>query len=218
MHIQTNSLSLSLTHIYIYIYTHTHAHAHREALARRCERELSEVGTEVLTKVVKQLVTVLDTLELSRQNLKAQTDGEAAVIKSYCEIEDQLISTLKAQGIETVEALGTPFDPMLHEAVQQKDSDEYVEGLVCLQYQRGYKLGQKLIRPATVVVSAGPGPSSQGSSAPPGDNEAQATEAQSSGADSMGAGEGVQDAAAASVAAEDKAGDATSSAASDGSA
>jgi molecular chaperone GrpE len=195
-----------------------------------------------LTKVVKQLVTVLDTLELSRQNLKAQTDGEAAVIKSYCEIEDQLISTLKAQGIETVEALGTPFDPMLHEAVQQKDSDEYVEGIVCLQYQRGYKLGQKLIRPATVVVSAGPGPSSQGSSAPPGDNEAQATEAQSSGADSMGAGaqssgadsmgagaqssgadsmgagEGVQDAAAASVAAEDKAGDATSSAASDGSA
>jgi hypothetical protein len=120
---------------------------------------MAEAGTEVLVKVVKQLMTVLDTLELSRQNLKSQTEGEASIISKYCELEDQLINTLKTHGIETVQALGTPFDPNLHEAVQQKESDKYVEGVVCVQYQRGYRLGQKLIRPATVVVSAGPGPS-----------------------------------------------------------
>jgi molecular chaperone GrpE (heat shock protein) len=143
------------THTYIHKYIHTY----REAIARRSEREMADAETESLVKVVKQMITVLDTLELSRQNLKSNTEAEANIIAEYCKVEDQLLDTLKAKGIETVQALGLQFDPNLHEAVQQKESDLYVEGVVCVQYQRGYRLGQKLIRPATVVVSAGPGPS-----------------------------------------------------------
>jgi len=71
-------------------------------------------------------------------------------------VRKQLEDFLRDHGVETLDAEGKPFDPNLHEAVAQEDSPEIPEGHVIRQLRRGFKLKDRLIRPATVVVSKGP--------------------------------------------------------------
>jgi molecular chaperone GrpE len=67
-----------------------------------------------------------------------------------------LKSTLKEAGLEEVDALGNAFDPVWHEAVSQKETTEVPEGQVVEQARKGYKLNERLIRPANVVVAKAP--------------------------------------------------------------
>jgi molecular chaperone GrpE len=62
---------------------------------------------------------------------------------------------LKDSGVEAIEAVGTPFDPNFHEAIGQEASAEVAEGSVLRQLRRGYRLKDRLLRPATVIVSKG---------------------------------------------------------------
>ena len=72
-------------------------------------------------------------------------------------ILDQLLGVLKESGVEPVDAMGQPFDPNLHEALSQEETTEVEEGTVVQQVQRGYKLNDRLVRPARVVVAKAPG-------------------------------------------------------------
>ena len=74
-------------------------------------------------------------------------------------MNEELLALLEGLGVEMVEALGKEFDANDHEAVQMQESLEYGDQMVCVQYQRGYRVGGRLVRPALVVVSSGPGPS-----------------------------------------------------------
>ena len=67
----------------------------------------------------------------------------------------QLHAVLREAGVEVVNAEGQPFDPQLHEAVQHVESDAHPAGKVIQQLRKGYKLSDRLLRPATVVVSKG---------------------------------------------------------------
>ena len=67
----------------------------------------------------------------------------------------QLQDFLASCGVETIDATGQPFDPKLHEAIAQEESKEFAEGIVIRQLRKGYKLKDRLIRPANVVVSKG---------------------------------------------------------------
>jgi molecular chaperone GrpE len=67
----------------------------------------------------------------------------------------QLQEFLANSGVETIEATGQPFNPNLHEAIAQEQSDEIDEGVVIRQLRKGYRLKDRLIRPANVVVSKG---------------------------------------------------------------
>jgi molecular chaperone GrpE len=68
----------------------------------------------------------------------------------------QLTDFLTENGLEPIDALGKQFDPNLHEAIGHEPSDEIPEGQVIRQTRRGYRLKDRLLRPATVVVSSGP--------------------------------------------------------------
>ena len=59
------------------------------------------------------------------------------------------------EGVTVIEAVGQPFDPNYHEAVIQAESDEYEEGIVCQEVQKGYKIDNKVLRHARVIVSKG---------------------------------------------------------------
>ncbi|XVF56757.1 hypothetical protein PTKIN_Ptkin06aG0145500 [Pterospermum kingtungense] len=65
---------------------------------------------------------------------------------------------LGSLGLEPVETVGNPFDPMLHEAIMLEDSTEFEEGIILQEFRKGFKIGEKLLRPSMVKVSAGPGP------------------------------------------------------------
>jgi molecular chaperone GrpE len=73
-------------------------------------------------------------------------------------IQQQLKSALTDAGLEEIDAAGKAFDPNFHEAVSQQDSSEVPEGNVLQQLRKGYKLRDRLLRPATVIVARKPAP------------------------------------------------------------
>ena len=66
----------------------------------------------------------------------------------------QLEEMMKKEGLEAIEAVGQPFNPEYHQAVMQIESDEYESGMVVEEFQKGYKLKEKVIRPSMVKVNA----------------------------------------------------------------
>ena len=70
-------------------------------------------------------------------------------------VQKQFQDFLSSAGVEMIDATGHHFDPQLHEAISQEESDQVPDGIVIRQLRRGYKLRDRLIRPANVVVSKG---------------------------------------------------------------
>jgi molecular chaperone GrpE len=71
-------------------------------------------------------------------------------------IQQQLKGVLAGAGLEEIDANGKPFDPMLHEAISQLETDDAPEGQVVQQIRKGYKLRDRLLRPAAVIVAKKP--------------------------------------------------------------
>ena len=69
---------------------------------------------------------------------------------------------MKEMGVEGIKSVGHQFDPKVHEAVSEEESQDVAEGIVIKQWRSGYKIGDKIIRPASVVVSKGPGAAPSG--------------------------------------------------------
>ncbi len=82
-------------------------------------------------------------------NMDAIKQGLEMILKEYKKGLDEL-------GVESYNAVGEKFDPKLHDAMTNEPSDDVEEGYVTKQWNVGYKLGERLLRPATVVVSSGP--------------------------------------------------------------
>jgi len=129
-----------------------------ENFRRRSATDLTNAKNAALSSVLKDLVTVLDNFELAAANVKAETEKEESIKTSYDALGKQLTNTLTKLGVTAIDPLGMDFDPMVHDAIQQAESDEYAEGKVCKALQRGYMVGEQTLRAAVVVVSAGPGP------------------------------------------------------------
>ncbi|HEY5743000.1 MAG TPA: nucleotide exchange factor GrpE, partial [Terrimicrobiaceae bacterium] len=85
------------------------------------------------------------------------TSEAAGILQGLQMVRKQLEDFLRDHGVEIVNAEGSSFDPNLHEAVGHEPSPDVSEGTVLRQLRKGFKLKDRLIRPATVVVSKGPG-------------------------------------------------------------
>lgn len=129
-----------------------------ENYRRRSMEDLRKQDAKSTAKVCKEILGVLDNFERAIKAVDAQTEKEKAISSSYQAINKQLLDALVKLKVEPLDAIGEQFDPALHEAIQKMESEEYREDIVCAQYQRGYKIGETLIRPAIVAVSSGPGP------------------------------------------------------------
>jgi molecular chaperone GrpE len=90
------------------------------------------------------------------QNAQAPQSAIAALQDGITMIQQQLKGILAGTGLEEVDANGKPFDPTLHEAVMQMETADAPEGQVVQQIRRGYKLQDRLLRPAAVVVAKKP--------------------------------------------------------------
>jgi molecular chaperone GrpE len=118
---------------------------------RRTEQERQEFARFANADLVLSLLPVLDDLDRALEHIPPKfarndwVEGVRAVARKFR-------STLEAQGVKPIEALGQPFDPNFHEALRQ---DRGQEGIVIEEYQKGYTLHDKLLRPARVVVGNG---------------------------------------------------------------
>jgi len=128
-----------------------------ENFKKRAVREKQEAIKYGNESLLQKLVPVLDHFDMALA--AAQTGGNEAAkslqdgIQMICQ---QLKNALVEAGLEEVDAAGKPFDPNLHEAVAQSETADAPEGQVVQQLRKGYKLRERLLRPASVVVAKRP--------------------------------------------------------------
>lgn len=121
----------------------------RKRTVREKQDWIALAGKDILS----DLLPVLDNFE---RGLSAAADTPPAVLDGFSQIHAQLLAVLKKAGAEPIETDGLPFDPSLHEAISRLPSPTLPEGAILACTRRGWLLGGKLLRPAQVVVSAGP--------------------------------------------------------------
>lgn len=123
-----------------------------ENYRKRTSREVERFRKTATETVIHDILPVLDNLELAVSHAE---DSDAPIANGVSMVVKQLIEVLERSGLECIEALGQPFDPNVHEAVSQIESDDVPKDIVAQEIQRGYKLGGQILRPTKVVVSAG---------------------------------------------------------------
>lgn len=121
---------------------------------KRTLKEKEELELQVKRSTISELLPVVDNFERARAQIKPQNDGEMVIHKSYQGVYKQLVDCLKRIGVAPMRPEGQEFDPNLHEAVMREATDEYQEGVVIEQLQRGYFLGERVLRHAMVKVAA----------------------------------------------------------------
>lgn len=130
---------------------------------KRMAREKEETVRYANFGFLERLIPILDNFELGLQ--AAKTDpGKSGILEGMKMVFKQLQDLLTSCGVETIDATGRHFDPKVHEAIAQEESNEFPEGMVIRQLRKGYKLKDRLIRPANVIVSKGV-PAAQGAEA-----------------------------------------------------
>lgn len=121
---------------------------------KRTEREKGEIELRVKRDVISQLLPVIDSFEMSRTQIKPQTDPEVNIHKSYQGVYKQLVDGLKKIGVSPMRTEGQPFDPNFHDAIMREPTNEHPEGTVIEELRRGYLLGDLVLRHAMVKVAA----------------------------------------------------------------
>ncbi len=125
-----------------------------ENYKKRAARERSDAATVAKADLVARILPVLDNLERARE--AAERDGSPAVAEGIRMVSEQFLAALAEEGVEPIPAVGQPFDPMLHEAVGREKTDEVAEGYVVREEERGFRLGERVIRPAKVITAEHP--------------------------------------------------------------
>jgi len=117
---------------------------------KRVDRERKDVAQFAAVEFVQDLLPVIDDFERA-----LQTDAPGA--ESYRQgleiIHRALMEMLRKRGVSAIDAVGTDFDPQIHQAVAYEEAPDRRDGEVMEQFTRGYRLGEKLIRPAMVKVA-----------------------------------------------------------------
>jgi molecular chaperone GrpE len=124
---------------------------------KRANREKQDAIRFANENLLEKLVPVLDSFDMALTAAQSnQTEAAQSLKAGIIMVYQQLKSALTEAGLEEVDATGKLFDPNLHEAVSQQESADVPEGQVLQQLRRGYKLRERLLRPASVVVSKHP--------------------------------------------------------------
>lgn len=130
------------------------ARAEMDNYRKRMAREKEDAIRYSNMALLESLIPIVDNFELGLEAAKNATDASGIVL-GLSMVRKQLEDFLRSHGVETLDATGQTFDPNLHEAVGHEEHAEVEEGKVISQLRRGFKLKDRLIRPATVVVSKG---------------------------------------------------------------
>src|SRR6266513_730993 len=125
-----------------------------ENYKKRAARERDEGIKYANRSLLERLVSIVDNFELG---LSAAREERSPIYSGMNMVLKQLTDFLTENGLEPIDAVGKQFDPNLHEAIGHEPSAEVPEGRVIRQPRRGYRLKDRLLRPAAVVVSRGAG-------------------------------------------------------------
>jgi molecular chaperone GrpE len=117
---------------------------------KRIDRERRETSEYAAVDFIKDLLPVVDDFERA---LQVNAPGAESYREGLTIIHRALMDMLRKRGVTTIEAVGTPFDPHVHQAVAYEESPDRRDGEVIEEFARGYRLGDRLLRPAMVKVA-----------------------------------------------------------------
>jgi molecular chaperone GrpE len=119
---------------------------------KRTRRELEEARRSGREDLLRVLLPVFDNLARAIQSAHRSTDVKA-MVDGLSMVQRQFVEALGREGITKVPTVGQAFDPSVHEAIQQVETDEHPAGTVIAEVQAGYMQGERLLRAAMVVVA-----------------------------------------------------------------
>lgn len=128
---------------------------------KRVKRETDDALVRKTQSLLSSFLPTVDNLERALEiattaMAEASDENESnvsQVIKGIEMVRDEFLNGLKKQGIEPIVSVGQVFDPAVHDALQQVDSPDHAPGAVIREFERGYKMGDRLLRPARVIVA-----------------------------------------------------------------
>jgi molecular chaperone GrpE len=126
-----------------------------ENYKKRSAREKEEAIKYANSSLLERLVGIIDNFELGLAAAKEQ-GADSPIYSGMVLVQKQLNDLLAENGLQPIEAEGKAFDPNMHEAIAHEPSDRVPEESVVRQTRRGYRLKDRLLRPAKVIVSSGP--------------------------------------------------------------
>lgn len=134
--------------------------AEMENLRRRTEREISDAKTYAVTSFARDMLASSDNLRRALESVPAEArdtaDGVFKALHEGVELtERDLLKTLERHGVRKIDPHGEKFDPNLHQAMFEAPDPSVPKGMVSKVVQAGYKIGERVLRPALVGVSAG---------------------------------------------------------------
>ena len=128
-----------------------------ENFRKRAARERQEAVQYANQSLLERLIPALDNLDMATAAVNSAQGGSVESLKMGVEmVLVQLRGVVREAGLEEITATGQAFDPTWHEAVSEQESADVPEGQVLQQLRKGYRLHQRLLRPATVVVARKP--------------------------------------------------------------
>lgn len=122
---------------------------------KRSRKEVEEVRRRSIEDTLREVLPIVDNLERAADAMSNATevaavvDGVHMVLRGFEDVANRL-------GLKRVESVGAQFDPTCHDAMQQQETDEYAPGTIVSEVVPGYYLGERLLRPAMVVVAKPP--------------------------------------------------------------
>lgn len=119
---------------------------------KRTARQIVDTIGYEKEKIIKTILPALDNFEHTLQNAYSAENVDT-LLKGIQIIYDQMLDILKSHNVEQIKALDEIFDPALHEAMMQKTEKEKEENIVLEEFQKGYKLNGRVIRPSKVIVN-----------------------------------------------------------------
>ena len=129
------------------------ASADLENYKKRTAREMDDLRKYANQSLVKDLLPVLDNLELAIKSSRERENGDKKLLDGVELIRKEILKVFEKFNIEKIDALGKAFDPRFHEAVMREETDDYPENSVISEFQKGYLIHDRLLRPAMVVVA-----------------------------------------------------------------
>ncbi|MCP4108903.1 MAG: nucleotide exchange factor GrpE [Desulfobacteraceae bacterium] len=120
---------------------------------KRSTREMDSFRKFANESIVKELLPVVDNLERAIDSSSNGDGSEDSIVEGINMTLKEIMKVLEKYGVQPVQALEKPFDPTFHEAVMQEESEEHGDNTVIKEFQKGYVIHDRLLRPAMVVVA-----------------------------------------------------------------
>ncbi len=120
---------------------------------KRTTREMRDVVRYANEKLFKEIINVVDNLERAISSAEQEGSEDDPLLQGVRLTLSEVEKILERHNVEPIKALGEPFDPNFHQAMMQEESEDHPANTVVSEMQKGYKLHDRLLRPAMVVVS-----------------------------------------------------------------